>query len=199
MRALVLVALLITACETTWPEGASITSSSGQRLCAKHRIPLVTIRAYQAPTHGDKVYLVHDASRPYYGIAEQYCPNHIPEHVALRPAWILREPATIAYCPLCEKEFLERLRVPDQKKALEFAQYVLPIWGGGGVATKPPYQIGLDGDVWTVSCFLVDGREATIKFSKEKGSVISTKYGKRNSSNQALERTADRREKHTTT
>jgi hypothetical protein len=59
----------------------------------------------------------------------------------------------------------------------------LPIWGGGGVATKPPYQISLRGDVWTVSCFLVDGRQAAIKFSKEKGSVMSTDYGKRNSSN----------------
>src|SRR6266542_4448487 len=40
--------------------------------------------------YGDKVYLVHDADDPYYHIAEQYCPNHIPEHVALHPAWILR-------------------------------------------------------------------------------------------------------------
>jgi hypothetical protein len=195
MRALLVLLLLLAACETTWREGASITSASGQRLCAKHRIPLVAIRAYQAPSGpNDPVVLVHEASRPYYGVAEQYCPNIIPEYVSLHAAWILREPTTIWYCPLCQKEFLERLRVPDQKKALEFAQYVLPIWGGGGVATQPPYQIGLRGDVWTVSCYLVDGRKATIKFSKEKGSVISTKYGKRNSSNQALERTADRRE-----
>jgi len=104
----------------------------------------------------------------------------------------MRVPTTVFYCPLCEKEMLERLRVPDEKHALEFARYVLPIWGGGGVATKPPNQISLRGDVWTVSCFLVDGRKATIKFSKEKGSVISTKYGKRNSSNQALQPTAGR-------
>jgi hypothetical protein len=194
MRALLLAALFLTACETTWREGASIQSSSGQRLCAKHRIPLVAIRAYQAPSGpNDPVVLVHEASRPYYGIASEYCPNHIPEHVSLHPAWILREPTAIPYCPLCEKEFLARLRVPDQKAALEFAQYVLPIWGGSGVATKPPYQISLQGDVWTVSCSLVDSRNATIKFSKEKGSVISTKYGKRNSSNQALARTAARR------
>jgi hypothetical protein len=181
MRAFLLLSVFITACETTWPEGASITSSSGQRVCAKHR--LVNIRAYEAVDRPGYVSLVHEASRPYYGIVEAYCPNHIPEHVALHPAWILRKPTTIAYCPLCQKEFLERLRVPDQKAALEFAQYVLPIWGGGGVATKPPYQISLLGDVWTGSCQLVDGRKATIKFSKERGSVISTKYGKRNSSN----------------
>jgi hypothetical protein len=183
--------LLLTGCETTWREGASVTSASGQRLCAKHRIPLVTIRAYQAPTHGEKVYLVHDADHPYYGVAEQYCPNHIPEHVALHPAWILRDPTTIAYCPLCE-EFRERLRVPDQKSALEFAQYVLPIWGGGGVPTKPPYEIRLKGDIWTVSCMLVDGRRATITIGKETGRVLSTHYS-RSSSNQSLEPTTGRR------
>jgi hypothetical protein len=186
MRPLLLSALLFFGCRTTWPEGATVTSASGQRLCAKHRIPLVTIRAYQAPTRGDKVYLVHDADHPYYHIVEQYCPNHIPEHVALHPASILREPTTIAYCPLCEKEFHERLRVPDQKSAVEFAQYVLPIWGGGGVATKPPYEITLKGNVWTVSCSLVDGRAATIKIGKETGRVLSTNYI-HGSSNQLLQ------------
>jgi hypothetical protein len=193
MRALLVLPLLLVACETTWKEGASITSPSGQRLCAKHRIPLVALHAWEAgPSHG-YVYLVHDVDHPYYGIAEQYCPNHIPEHISFARGGIFQTRSTVYCCPLCEKEFRERLRVSDQKAALEFAQYVLPIWGGGGVATKSPYQISLRGDVWTISCFLVDGRKATIKFSKEKGSVISTEYGKRNSSNQALERTADRR------
>jgi hypothetical protein len=193
MRALLVLPLLLAACETTWKEAATITSASGQRLCAKHRIPLVALHAYEAQNPPGYVILgPHEASRPYYGIAEQYCPNHIPEHVSLVRAGIMRVPTTVFYCPLCEKEMLARLRVPNQKAALEFAQYVLPIWGGGGVATKPPYQISLRGDVWTVSCFLVDGRKATIKFSKEKGSVISTEYGKRNSSNQTLQPTAGR-------
>jgi hypothetical protein len=184
MRASLVLSLLLTARETTWREGASITSSSGQRLCAKHRIPLVALHAYEAQNPPGYVILgPHEASRPYYGVAEQYCPNHIPEHVSLVRAGIMRVPTTVFYCPLCEKEMVARLRVTEQKAALEFAQYVLPIWGGGGVATKPPYHISLRGDVWTVSCFLVDGRKATIKFSKEKGSVISTEYGKRKSSN----------------
>src|ERR1700736_986819 len=38
MRALLVLPLLLVACETTWREGASVTSSSGQRLCAKHRM-----------------------------------------------------------------------------------------------------------------------------------------------------------------
>jgi hypothetical protein len=194
MRALLVLPLLLAACETTWKEGASITSGSGQRLCAKHRTPLVALHAWEAGPHGGYVYLVHDADHPYYGVAEQYCPNHIPEHISFARGGIFQQRTTVYYCPACEKEFRERLRVPDEKHALEFAQYVLPIWGGGGVATTPPYQIGLHGDIWTVSCFLADGRKATIKFSKEKGSVISTEYGKRNSSNQALQPTASRRD-----
>jgi hypothetical protein len=190
MRPLLALALLLSACETTWQEGASITSSSGQRLCAKHRVPLLTIRVYEYLDKPGFVTLVHDASHPYGGIAAEYCPNIIPEHVVKHPLGRMRKPTTVAYCPLCEKEFHERLRVPNEKAALEFAQYVLPIWGGGGVATRQPYQISLRGDVWTVSCFLVDGRKATIKFSKEQGNVISTKYGKRNSSNQAPQPTA---------
>jgi hypothetical protein len=153
---------------------------------------LVTIRVYEYLDKPGFVTLVHDASHPYGGIAAEYCPNIIPENVVKHPFGRMRKPTTVAYCPLCEREFHERLRVPNEKAALEFAQYVLPIWGGGGVATRPPYRISLRGDVWTVSCFLVDGREATIKFSKEQGSVISTKYGKRNSSNQAMQPTAGR-------
>ena len=193
MRALLVLPLLFAACETTWREGASITSGSGQRLCAKHRTPLVALHAYEAqPPPGYVILGPHEASRPYYGVAERYCPNHIPEGVSLTRHGIMRVPTTVFYCPLCEKEMLERLRVPDEKAALEFAQYVLTLGGGGGVVTKPPYQVDLRGDIWTVSCFLVDGRFATIKFSKETGSLISTKYGKRNSSNRSLQPTADR-------
>jgi hypothetical protein len=190
MRALMLTAVFLVGCRSTWPEGATVTSPSGQRLCAKHRIPLVTIRAYQAPTHGDRVDLVHEGGRPYYHIVGEHCPNHIPEHVALHPAWILREPTTIAYCPLCQKELLDGLRVPDEKAALSFAQYVLPIWGGRGVPTTAPYQVSLRGDVWTVMCSMKDGRRATIKISKETGNVISTDF--RNSSNQSMQPTAGR-------
>src|SRR5437764_320633 len=111
MRTLLLLTLLLVGCQTSWREGASVTSPSGQRLCAKHRVPLITIRAYQAPSGpSDPVVLVHEAGRPYYNIVGQYCPNHISEHVSLDPAWILREPTAIAYCPLCEKEFLDGLR-----------------------------------------------------------------------------------------
>src|SRR5437588_6489347 len=187
MRAFLLAAVFLVVCRSTWPEGAIVTSRSGQRVCAKHHIPLITIRAYQAATSGSRVYLVHEGSRPYYHIVGEHCPNHIPEHVALHPDWILREPTTVAYCPLCQKELLDGLRVPDEKAALDFARYVLPIWGGRGVPTTGPYHVSLRGDAWTVMCFMKDGRRATFKISKDTGNVISTNF--RNSSNKTTQPT----------
>src|SRR3954467_10906928 len=101
MRALVLFAVFLAGWQATWKEGATVASSTGQRLCAKHRIPLVSLRAWQAPTHGDRVYLVHDANHPYYGIAEEYCPNHIPQHVSFARGDIFLERTTVYYCLLC--------------------------------------------------------------------------------------------------
>ena len=190
MRALLLTAFVFTACRTTWPEGATVTANSGQRLCAKHSIPLVTIRAYEYLNKPGFVTLVHDASHPYWGIALERCPNIIPESVVEHPSGRMRKPIMLAYCPLCEKEFLEALRVPDKKAAVAYATYVLGI--RSGTPTKGPYQVSLNGDVWTVSCFLIDGRPASISFTKSEGTEISTSFPKKYSSNQTMQRTADR-------
>jgi hypothetical protein len=171
MRALLLLPLLLASCETTWDEGAAVTSASGQRLCAKHHIPLAALHAYKA--HNPPGYVIlgpHDASHPYYGVAEQYCPNHIPESVSLVRAGIMRDPTTVMYCPLCEKEFHDRLSVPDEKAAIKFAREVL--FTECNSRTKPPYGVTLDKDVWTVRCSLADGRSASIKIGKD-GSEIS--------------------------
>ena len=195
MRALLLFCLLLTGCRTTYPEGAAVKSADGHILCAKHHVALVTTRAYQVYINPNSVVLgPHDAVHPLGGIISESYPNIIPEVMSLHRTESQTEPITIRYCPLCEEQFLKERSVPDHRAAVKFAQYVLPIWGGGGVATKPPYQVSLRGDVWTVSCFLVDGRRAIIKFSKKEGSVISTEYGKRNSSNQAMQPTAGRSE-----
>src|SRR4051794_8567822 len=107
MRAIVLAAFFFVGCRSTCPEGATVTSPSGQRLCAKHRVPLVRIRAYEASRRGGHVYLVHEGGRPYYHIVGEHCPNHIPEHVSVRPFSILTRPTSIAYCPLCQSELLD--------------------------------------------------------------------------------------------
>jgi hypothetical protein len=170
MRALLVLPLLLAACQTTWDEGAAITSASGQRLCAKHRIPLVPLHAYEYPPN----YVIlgpHEASRPYYGVAEQYCPNHIPERVSLVRAGIMRSPTTVFYCPLCEKEFHDRLSVPDEKAAIKFAREVLSTESNS--RTKGPYRVTLAKDVWAVRCSLANGRSASIEIGKD-GSEVSS-------------------------
>ena len=82
------------------------------------------------------------------------------------------EPTTIAYCSLCE--FLEELRVPDEAAAIKFAEDI--IGGRSGVATKGPYQVTLNNDVWTVRCSLEDGRPASIKIGKETGTEIASDF-----------------------
>ena len=175
MRTLLVFAVFLTACETTWREGTTITSPSGQRLCAKHRVPLVPLNVWQAPTHGDRVWLVHDANHPYYGMAEPYCPNHIPQHVSRVRGDVFQERTTIYYCPLCEKEFWQRQSVPDEKAAVKFITDLGPMWGkGAGHVTKGPYKVALHHGVWTVHCFLDDGRTATVKIAKDDGALVDT-------------------------
>src|ERR1035437_8366968 len=155
MRALVIFAVFLAGCQTTWREGATIRSSSGQTLCAKHRIPLVPIRVYSVVDSPGMVTFVHAAEHPYWGMALQHCPNIISEAFVRRPFGNMRKPRTVLYCPLCEKEFYDELRVPDEKSAIAYATYVLSI--RSFTATKGPYEVTLRGDVWTVRCFLVDG------------------------------------------
>jgi hypothetical protein len=167
MRALLLLGLCLTACRTTWREGATVLSASGKRLCAKHRVALVTIRVYEAPPG----WLIHEGLRPYEGVVAEHCPNSIPPSFALRPIGLLHVPTTFAYCPICEKELLDGLRVPDERAAIKWAKY------GAGEATKGPYQVSLQNDVWTVNCFLKEsGRPATIKISKEKGALLGASF-----------------------
>jgi len=176
MRHELLAALLLTGCQTTWPQHATIISPSGQRLCAKHRVPLVTVRAFRAPTHGNEVYLVHDAGRPNYGIAGQYFPNHYPEGVSPRPGWILTEPTTIQYCTLCESGFLNALRVPDEAGAIELADdYVFQLRGWTTQPDSSPHRVTLKDGIWTVVCSLPHGQLAVVRISKEEGSIVSAK------------------------
>ncbi|HWY51651.1 MAG TPA: hypothetical protein VNW72_09225 [Chthoniobacterales bacterium] len=185
MRALVLSAVMLAACSTLWRQAAVATSSTGQRLCAKHHVPLITARGYEPP---QGVFTHDNMDRPFYNIVGESSPNRIPDYQTLRRSKLQCVPSVIAYCPLCEKELEDRLRVQDEAAARKFAAYALPIYGGGGVATKPPYQVSFRGGTWTVTCSLADGRTATIKISREEGRVLSTHYS-RGSPSQVMQRT----------
>jgi len=170
-----LSAVCLVGCRTTWREEETITSPTGQRLCAKHKVPLIAVRGFEPPRG---VFTHDNMNRPFYNIVGEHSPNHIPDYQTTRRSDLQRVPVTIRYCPLCEQELVDGLRVSDEKVAIKFAEYALPIYGGGGHATKGPYQVSLHNGIWTVTCFLVDGRHAMIKISKERGSVETTKYWK---------------------
>ncbi|MEY2545104.1 MAG: hypothetical protein QOG48_221 [Verrucomicrobiota bacterium] len=176
MRA-ILLALLLVGYRATLLNGAAISLAAGQPVCAKHRIPLAAIRAYRAPTHSNRIYLVHDADHPYYSRAQEQCPNHIPQSVSLRPAGLLREATTLQYCPTCEKEFWELLSVPDEKSAIK---YVTEFPGKLGrrdtmQAPKGPFHVSLRNGVWVVRC-LLDGKPLTMKMRKKDGALLDTSW-----------------------
>ena len=179
MRAsLLLGAAMLVSCRTWDSNHLTVLSRSGQTLCAKHHVPLVSVRAYGAPVYRDRVILVNDNSLLYSGVALSNVPNPIPVDVSLRPTGILRRPMTISYCPLCEKEYRDFLRVPDERAAIKYVRDALPMWTPArGVATGP-YQTSLSGDVWTVSCSTTDGYRIMVKIGKEEGRLLSYQAAK---------------------
>jgi len=98
-----LFALLLSGCCTPWRGAPTIVSSSGQRLCARHRIPLITVRGFVPPP---KTYLVLEPKglRKLCQLSECY-PNGVRgPYRSLWPTSICVERAPITYCPLCEAE-----------------------------------------------------------------------------------------------
>jgi hypothetical protein len=197
MRALLLLALFLAACERTWPEGARVASASGAPLCAKHKTALVPIRVYRVvdPPGVVSVGVTFNMCHYYWGVAQEHCPNIIPDNFSRHLAPDLK-PLMILYCPTCEREFWQKLSVPDEKSAVAYANYVLSTRAytaeKGPAEVKGPYRISLKDNIWTVHAFLTDGREGTIKFTKSDGCTISTHYSKPYSSNQAMQLTPSR-------
>ena len=196
MRALLVFALFLAACERTWPEGARVASSAGQPLCAKHKTSLVPVRVYRVvdPPGVVSVGVSFDTCHPYWGVAAEHCPNIIPESFGRHPAPDLK-PLSILYCPTCEKEFWQELSVPEEKSAIAYATYVLSIRAyteKGPTDVKRLYQVSLKGNIWTAQASMADGREGTIKFTKSDGCTLSTHYSRPHASNQTMQLTPSR-------
>jgi hypothetical protein len=86
------------ACEE-WRGPKTIRAANGQVLCAKHHVPLITVRAYRAPKDAE-IDMIYG-----YIITERCYPNHIPARVSLNFApRSFDRPVTIHYCPRCERE-----------------------------------------------------------------------------------------------
>src|SRR5207253_1622527 len=72
---LLLIAAMLLGCRTWDANHTTVLSPSGQKLCAKHHVPLITVRAYGTPEYRDRVVLVDDNSLLYHGVALSRVPN----------------------------------------------------------------------------------------------------------------------------
>jgi hypothetical protein len=112
MRDLALIALTFFACSgccTYWHDHPVITSRTGQKLCARHHIPLVTVHGYgtldYAPGPRDiyqnrVITLIHT-----WGLQaqrEKCNPNYIPRGQSLQRTKDQPVPILVTYCPKCE-------------------------------------------------------------------------------------------------
>jgi hypothetical protein len=89
---------VLTGCCTPWRGPAVILSPSGQRICAKHHVPLLIVGGFEAPAD-----TLVDPNQAWFKIAACF-PNHIPEYQALHRDADNPVPVMITYCPICQTE-----------------------------------------------------------------------------------------------
>jgi hypothetical protein len=91
---------LFSGCCTPWKGDARITLDNGTVLCAKHRIPLVTVRAYTFRDTATRRYFIN--TNKAFGKAAACYPN-------LWPVGVFKEAPkddtysiiSVSYCPQC--------------------------------------------------------------------------------------------------
>ena len=91
---------VLTGCCTPWHGPAVVTTPTGSRICAKHRIPLVTVDGYQIHTEPNEC-IDPDSDKVEH--VKLCYPNAIPWYESLTSFNGHGDPAKITYCPLCER------------------------------------------------------------------------------------------------
>jgi hypothetical protein len=94
-----ILVVALAGCCTPWNGPAVITGPAGARLCAKHRIPLVTTRGFRI--HMEPGMCV-DPDTELLERVERCYPNPVPWYEWLEPGRG-GDPTTITYCPRCER------------------------------------------------------------------------------------------------
>ena len=90
---------LISGCSTPWHDGATIKTGDGKMLCAKHRIPLITVRAY---TYPPKPLIAVDPTEAWGKAADCY-PNLWPFYASEEASGGRTYPTKVSYCPQCQR------------------------------------------------------------------------------------------------
>src|ERR1700730_11279524 len=88
----------------------TITSSTGATLCARHRIPLITVNGWAESSEARaKIY-----DSVYMQLLVETCnPNSIPPWRSLHRSARYDVRAKVSYCPLCEKAVQANLASPN--------------------------------------------------------------------------------------
>src|SRR6266446_3565536 len=95
-----------------------VTAPTGQKLCARHHIPLVIVHGYQRC--GSEIVLYH-----FHGQSNimDYCnPNHIDPHQSLVRTKTYCKPSLVTYCTLCEAAWQKHWNSPDRERPASWWQ-----------------------------------------------------------------------------
>jgi hypothetical protein len=105
MRFILLLSLMLSGCCTRYDFGSGVITSARQRLCARHRTPLVTVRGYNMGNDFGCIL----PTEQYMRFADCY-PNAMNVTESLDRDEMHQYPASITYCPKCDVELRRRLR-----------------------------------------------------------------------------------------
>jgi|ERR1700730_579177 len=100
----IISAIAIAGCCSYLREHPVVISATGQKLCARHRIPLLTVHGYGVTDYAQgserTLTLIHTFGPQFE--REQCNPNYIPRNQSLKRSKDYPIPILVTYCPKCE-------------------------------------------------------------------------------------------------
>jgi len=93
-----------------------VTSATGQKLCARHRIPLITVHGYGH--RGEDVILYHWAGMNH--TVDACNPNRIDPDCSLHPTKRNSHRWTFSYCSECERAWQKHWNSPGRERDATF-------------------------------------------------------------------------------
>jgi hypothetical protein len=97
------IAIAMPGCCSYWHDHPVITTSTEQKICSRHHIPLITKKGYGSTDYANpqrSITLIHT-----WGLQrrrEECNPNHIPLDQSLHRSKDRPVPLLVTYCPKCE-------------------------------------------------------------------------------------------------
>ncbi len=93
-----------------------VANAAGEKLCARHRVPLITVRGYGHI--GEDVILYHFAGMNH--TVDLCNPNRIDPNFSLHRTKRNSTRVTFSYCPQCEQAWQKHYHSPDSQRDATF-------------------------------------------------------------------------------